>query len=244
MVCLCSDDASYEPVGCIPVTQRTAAVHALFSPRDDDVSFVARYLNELGNTVSYPSSPPGTSIFVAAGCGGISPCPSDQQCILRVVVPDLIPGRTYTISPFCVQFAGPDCPLKPSLIVTTFPEQTCTTSPATGISDTQVVVSGVVTVGAVEGTGNYTKFTRPDANRVRYKFQWGLTTAYGNETALQGPVQATGNSPDVTVFATIGNLTPNTTYHYRIVAVTDEVTAVGQDRSLITATVPTAIGVL
>jgi hypothetical protein len=84
-----------------------------------------------------------------------------------------------------------------------------TTGPATNVSAT-----GATLTGTVDGA----------ANSVH--FEYGTTTAYGVATT---PGPATGD-----VAATISGLTPETTYHYRIVADGE----VGEDRTFTTTANP------
>ncbi len=62
--------------------------------------------------------------------------------------------------------------------------------------------------------------------------QWGTTTAYGSTT----PTQSLGNgTTDVPFAASLGGLTPNTTYHYRVVATNGVGTTTGADMAFITS---------
>jgi phosphodiesterase/alkaline phosphatase D-like protein len=60
------------------------------------------------------------------------------------------------------------------------------------------------------------------ADSVRVSFEWGMTTAYGNETASEDWTTAGS------FYAALDGLSPNTTYHFRAKAVGD-VTAIGSD---------------
>jgi hypothetical protein len=65
-------------------------------------------------------------------------------------------------------------------------------------------------------------------------FQYGISTAYGFTT----PAQALGSgTADIAVQASIGNLLPDTTYHYRIVVTTSKGTTYGADQLLQTGAV-------
>lgn len=70
-------------------------------------------------------------------------------------------------------------------------------------------------------------------------FDYGPTTSYGSiATADQSPV---GGASDVAVSADVGSLTPNSSYHYRVVAQNGVDTSYGSDMSFSTAAVaPTA----
>jgi hypothetical protein len=80
----------------------------------------------------------------------------------------------------------------------------------------------------------------PENNATSYRFEYGLTSAYGSTVPLpEGSLPADFNYESVSV--TITRLTPNTTYHYRVVA-TDAKghTATGADA---TFTTPTAVSI-
>ena len=55
----------------------------------------------------------------------------------------------------------------------------------------------------------------PNGKATTYRFEYGLTTAYGTMTSL---VSAGATSAPVSVVAMIGSLTRGTAYHFRIVA--------------------------
>jgi phosphodiesterase/alkaline phosphatase D-like protein len=117
-----------------------------------------------------------------------------------------------------------------------------------------VVSAGVVSVALVMGavavaassptvaTGTHSHVTDssavlhgtvdPNGSATTYYFQWGLTTAYG----LQSAAHAAGHgTKSVAVRATAGGLIPGTAYHYRLVATNGAGTAVGADHTLTTA---------
>jgi hypothetical protein len=82
----------------------------------------------------------------------------------------------------------------------------------------------------------------PSGTSTSYYFQYGLTTAYGTQT---GPVAAGAGTKAVTASAGITGLTPNKTYHYRIVGVnTAGATAIGTDASFKTPKQPLGLSLL
>jgi len=93
------------------------------------------------------------------------------------------------------------------------------TGSAGAISTTGATITGTVTANAVDAS---------------VYFQIGTTTAYGLQTAVQhvGGVLATP------VSANLAGLSPNTTFHYRVVASSTEGTTVGSDRTFTTSTQP------
>lgn len=85
------------------------------------------------------------------------------------------------------------------------------TLPAEDITQTSVKLKGNV---------------NPNGEATTYHFEWGTSTSYGNVTTDR---DAGSGNETVTVEETIANLTPGTTYHFRIVAKNAISTAVGND---------------
>jgi CSLREA domain-containing protein len=76
----------------------------------------------------------------------------------------------------------------------------------------------------------------PRGLRTRWYFEYGTSSSYGSVTSDQF---ATGGS--AAVAATLTGLSPNTTYHYRLVAVNPDGTTNGDDRTFTTAKLPPPI---
>jgi len=75
-----------------------------------------------------------------------------------------------------------------------------TTEPATGVSETQATINGTV---------------NPDGVDTHYHFEYGTTTSYGSSTPEGDAGSGTGSTSE---HATIPELEPGMTYHYRLVA--------------------------
>ena len=75
----------------------------------------------------------------------------------------------------------------------------------------------------------------PQGQATNYTFEYGTTTGYGLQTQPTGAGSGTG---DVAVHETLGDLTPNATYHYRLVAKSSAGTTDGADHTFTLA--PTA----
>ncbi|HET6447813.1 MAG TPA: hypothetical protein VFG31_01795 [Conexibacter sp.] len=90
---------------------------------------------------------------------------------------------------------------------------TATTGDASALTDTQASLAGTV---------------NPQGELTSYAFQYGTTTAYGQQTALTSAGSA---SADVPVRADLAGLTAGTTYHYRVIATNASGTTVGADRT-------------
>src|SRR3954454_18212733 len=94
---------------------------------------------------------------------------------------------------------------------------TATTGPANSVTRTSATLTGTVD---------------PNGSATTYRFEYGPTTAYGLQTAETDA--GSGDAP-TDAQAAISGLTPQTTYHYRIVATSPDGTAHGADRPLRTA---------
>ncbi|HEX3022612.1 MAG TPA: hypothetical protein VHP81_09490 [Lachnospiraceae bacterium] len=67
-------------------------------------------------------------------------------------------------------------------------------------------------------------------------FEYGISTGYGSTvTATQSPLSGLGTS---SVSASLSSLTPNTTYHYRVVAMNATGTTLGSDQTFTTPSLP------
>lgn len=90
---------------------------------------------------------------------------------------------------------------------------TATTGDASGLTDTQASLAGTV---------------NPQGQLTSYAFQYGTTTAYGQQTSLTSAGSGTADTP---VRADLAGLTAGTTYHYRVIATNADGTTVGVDRT-------------
>jgi len=90
---------------------------------------------------------------------------------------------------------------------------TAATGDASALTDTQATVAGTV---------------NPQGELTSYAFQYGTTTAYGQQTALTSAGSGTADTP---VRADLAGLTAGTTYHYRVIATNASGTTTGADRT-------------
>jgi hypothetical protein len=86
-------------------------------------------------------------------------------------------------------------------------------------------------VGQSEATLSGT--VNPNGQATTYFFEYGTTTAYGTQTS---PASVGSGTTPVGVHQTIVGLTPNTTYHYRLVATSSAGTTNGTDQTVTTTT--------
>jgi hypothetical protein len=89
-----------------------------------------------------------------------------------------------------------------------------------------------VSTGAASSVQSYAMVlngtVNPQGQATTYWFQYGTSTAYGQQT---GPAGAGSGSSPVSVHSYIGGLTTNTTYHYRLVAQSAGGTSYGTDQT-------------
>jgi hypothetical protein len=78
----------------------------------------------------------------------------------------------------------------------------------------------------------------PKGRATTYRFEYGTTTGYGKRTA---DASAGSGQSGRSVSATIGGLSPNTRYHYRVVATNAAGVTRGRDRSFATLRNPQGI---
>ena len=102
---------------------------------------------------------------------------------------------------------------------------TVSTGGAQAVSTTSATLTGTV---------------NPNGQATSYQFEYGTTTTYGAQTSM---TSAGNGTTDLSVSASIGSLSPNTTYHYRILATNASGPASGADRTFTTpAAQPPAAG--
>jgi hypothetical protein len=102
-------------------------------------------------------------------------------------------------------------------------EPTASTDNATAITPTSATLNGTV---------------NPEGQATTYYFEYGTSTSYGNQTAMTA---AGAGSGDLKVMAQGSSLTPNTMYHYRLVATNASGTTLGSDVSFKTPKPPVPV---
>jgi hypothetical protein len=102
-----------------------------------------------------------------------------------------------------------------------------------------------VSTGAAKDVGFasavLTGTVNPNGANTSYYFQYGLTKAYGGQTAI---ADAGSGSKGVAVKLPITGLQPITVYHYRLVAVNASGASIGSDHTLLTTKVPLSLQIL
>jgi hypothetical protein len=102
-------------------------------------------------------------------------------------------------------------------------EPVVSTGNATAITSTSATLNGTV---------------NPEGQATTYYFEYGTTTSYGSQTATADAGSGTAN---VAVSAQLASLTPDTTYHYRLVAINSSGTTLGSDVSFKTPKPPVPV---
>ncbi len=107
--------------------------------------------------------------------------------------------------------------------------------------ETPTAVEGLST-GPIESlqptSATLTGTLAPNGFDAHYYFQWGPTSAYGNTSPEAPGTDAGSGTGSVAAKAELSGLTPNSTYHYRLIAENSFGTTFGQDKSFITSGPP------
>jgi Ca2+-binding RTX toxin-like protein len=98
-----------------------------------------------------------------------------------------------------------------------------------------------VVTGAASGIGptsaSLTGTVNPNGRSTSWLFEYGTTTAYGSKTSSRSAGSGSGTLP---VVASVSNLQPGVTYHYRLVATSSLGTSRGADATFSTVGAPLA----
>ena len=160
---------------------------------------------EYGTTFLYGSAAAATS----ATATGITPV------TVTSALTGLTPGQSYHFRVKAVSAGGTT--YGEDLTFTTTQPPTAATQVATNLSKTAATLNGQVNANGLATT---------------ITFEYGTTTSYG--TIVNGVPDNEAGTTNTAIKADITGLTQNTTYHYRIKAVSAAGTAVGEDRTLST----------
>jgi hypothetical protein len=91
------------------------------------------------------------------------------------------------------------------------------------------------------GSAVLTGSVDPNGRDASYYFQYGVTKAYGGQTAI---ADAGSGVHSVSVRLPVSGLQPITVYHYRLVAVSSAGATIGGDATLLTTKVPLSLQIL
>jgi hypothetical protein len=112
--------------------------------------------------------------------------------------------------------------------------------PAAAAASAPTVSTGAareVSYGSAVLTGS----VKPNGSDASYYFQYGITRAYGGQTAI---ADAGAGVHAVKVSLPVTGLQPLTLYHYRLVAVNSAGASIGGDGTLLTTKVPLSLQIL
>jgi hypothetical protein len=170
------------------------------------------YYFEYGTTTSYGSQ----SSMAGAGSGT-----ADVKVSTALV--SLTPNTTYHYRLVASNASGTTLGADVSFKTPKPPAPVVATRHATSVTQTSATLNGTV---------------NPEGQATSYVFQYGTSSAYGAQT----PAASAGSgTKTIAVSAAVGALTPNTTYHYRLVATSVNGTTFGHDSSFKTAALPAGI---
>ena len=165
------------------------------------------YLFQYGETVAYGEYSSGGSI--SAG--------SFSSQTVYITVTGLSPLTTYHYRVKAGNSSGMQCGTDRTF--TTLSEAgppSATTYAATGISENQATMRG---------------FVQPNGANTAWQFEYGTTINYGESTSAAWVYASAGNK---SVAATLIDLQPGTTYHYRLVVASNQGFDYGSDRTFTT----------
>jgi hypothetical protein len=186
----------------------------------DPVGQATTYHFEYGPTTAYGSSTPDASagsgllaVPVTANLTGLTPATDYHFRLVATNASGPADGADVT---FTTAGTAPGPPGPPVVV----------TGPAAGVTSTTAVLTG---------TAN------PNGLATTSSFQYGTSTAYGQQT----PAAAVVGTGDVPVSATLTGLAPATTYHYRLVATNSAGPTLGADLTVVTpgASTPSTLSV-
>jgi hypothetical protein len=172
----------------------------------DADKYDVHYYFEYGQSTSYGSTlpvPPGDLI----------PSGSGRQTVPAIHVPNLQPGSTYHYRIVASNDTGISFGEDATFV--TFDR------PAIGnLSTANVTATSAILKGEIDANGAET----------RYHFEWGTTTSYGNSMPVPDADIGPGTNP-VPVSVQIEGLEPGITYHFRLIAESENGKDVSVDQS-------------
>ncbi len=174
------------------------------------------YRFEYGPTTAYGSQTSPASAGAGAGASPVS-----------TPVTGLTAGSVYHFRAVASNATGTT--YGPDSTFTTHTPPAALTQPATAVTATGAMLNGTV---------------NPNTQATTYHFDWGTSTAYGNQLPLVDASVGSDSSEHLLAQSLMG-LTPNTLYHFRVVATNcggcAEGTIYGSDQVFASAVPPTAI---
>ncbi|MEA2372041.1 MAG: hypothetical protein QOH12_2435 [Solirubrobacteraceae bacterium] len=170
----------------------------------DPVAQSTTYQFDYGTTTAY-----GLHTIVGTAGAGVTPVN------VTASLAGLTPATTYHFRIEATNASGTT--LGADATFTTTGGPVVVTGPPTALTPTAATLTGTVNPSGIAAT---------------YVFQYGPTTAYGQQSTAQ-PVAA--GTAAVAVSAPLTGLTPGTTYHYRLSATNANATSAGADATFVTS---------
>jgi phosphodiesterase/alkaline phosphatase D-like protein len=164
------------------------------------------YYFEYGKTSSYGSKAPTTPKEVSAGVSDVEV----SQAIEGLPSGTVYHYRVVADNGYGIA-RGED-----QVFMTTGP--TVFTEAATNTSSSQVTLNGTI---------------NPQGSPTEYQFEYGTTSSYGSKVPLS-PASIGSGTKDVKVSQVFGNLEPQTTYHFRVVASSGGSSYFGEEKTFTT----------
>jgi hypothetical protein len=204
---------------------RSARVHGAVNPNSTHlIGFLgeAQYHFEYGTTTAYASTAIGSGGGTVCSSFGIPMSCSGASIPVAAPLSGLLPDTTYHFRVVGDNgFEGPQVGA----------DQTFITAPAAGGGASSVTSTHAALTGTINPHGVQTSF----------HFNYGQTSAYGASTA---DVELGSGEGDQRVSLPVSGLSPNTTYHVQVVAVSEDgVTRYGADGLFRTAPAPSAVAI-
>jgi hypothetical protein len=195
------------PLLTIGEAQSITRTTATLSGTVDPAGLETFYYYQYGTSTSYGGNAPSIQgVNAGLGFGAVA---------APIGISGLVPATTYHYRLVATNADG----------TTPSPDKTFTTAPPTPpTASTGGASSVTLTTATVAGTIN------PEGLETSYELDLGVDTAYG--TSIYGEAGSASTPTEVTVG--LQNLAPNSTYHYRMVAINSDGRTYGADRTFTT----------
>ncbi|HOP46299.1 MAG TPA: hypothetical protein PK874_01445 [Desulfobacteraceae bacterium] len=188
----------------------TATLNGLVNANNADATVTFEY----GTTTAY-----GNTVTAAQ-----SPVLGSSETSVSSYITGLVPDTTYHYRAVAVNSVGTTNGADMTFYNTVAPY--AKTEGADSITQTSANLIGTVNPKVIE-----------DGPDTTVTFEYGLTSSYGNTvTAIESPLDGGGYNKSVSYILT--GLSPNTTYHYRVIASNINGTGTGDDETFITSSLP------
>ncbi len=180
-----------------------ATLNALINPK----GAATTYQFEYGPTTAYGSKAPATPQGIGSGS---SPVP------VSTTVSGLTENATYHFRVVAINSVGTTSGQDVAFTTLTLPD-----------AETETAEPIDANAAILEGTVD------PNGSEASYRFQYGPTTAYGQESAV-GYEELAAPDEDSEIVEPVAYLKPETTYHYRLVAKSAAGIDYGEDKTVTT----------